>query len=182
MIYRITGFVPGIVSIDQQPKERPECPYCGNTHIIKYGHRKGKQRFLCYGCQQTFMHSTNTLMANSHYSQSIWADFIRDTLYGESPDSSAENTGFPIRLLSICGIRYLWPCKTGSKTVLSFFQELLNSMNLLYLTAIKAEPYQRQPDVKPVNMVQKLQNVASQMNMLQSVPESSVTEGSLQQL
>lgn len=91
---RIIGFVLGIVSINQQPRERPECPYCGNTHIIKYGHRKGKQRFLCHGCQQTFMHSTNTLMANSHYSQSIWADFICDTLYGESLDSSAEKYGF----------------------------------------------------------------------------------------
>lgn len=91
---RIISFVLGIVSINQQPKERPECPYCGNSHVIKYGHRKGKQRFLCHGCQQTFMHSTNTLMANSHYSQSVWADFIRDTLCGESLDCSAEKYGF----------------------------------------------------------------------------------------
>ncbi len=34
---RIIGFVLGIVSADQQSEERPGCPYCGNTHIIKYG-------------------------------------------------------------------------------------------------------------------------------------------------
>ena len=91
---RIISFVLGIVSVNQQPKERPQCPYCGDSNVIKYGHRKGKQRFLCHGCQQTFMHSTNTLMANSHYSQSVWADFIRDTLGGESLDRSADKYGF----------------------------------------------------------------------------------------
>ena len=91
---RIISFVLGIVSINQQPKERPECPYCGNSHVIKYGHRKGKQRFLCHGCQQTFMHSTNTLMANSHYSQSVWAGFIHHPLCVESLDSFSEKYGF----------------------------------------------------------------------------------------
>lgn len=33
-------------------------------------------------------------MENSHYNRSIWADFIRDTLYGESLDKSAEKFGF----------------------------------------------------------------------------------------
>lgn len=91
---RIINFAMGIVSANEQPKERPDCPYCGNTHIIKYGHRKGKQRFLCHNCRQTFMHSTNTLLANSHFSQSVWADFIRDTFYGETLDASAEKYGF----------------------------------------------------------------------------------------
>lgn len=42
---RIISFVLGIVSINQQPKERPECPYCGNSHVIKYGHRKENNVF-----------------------------------------------------------------------------------------------------------------------------------------
>lgn len=91
---RIISFVLGIVSVSLQPQERPSCPYCGGSRVIKYGHRKGKQRFLCHECRQTFMHSTNTLMAHSHYSQSIWADFIRDTLYGETLDHSAEKYSF----------------------------------------------------------------------------------------
>lgn len=91
---RIIGFVLGIVSANQPPQERPDCPYCGGTHIIKYGHRNGKQRFLCHECGQTFMYTTNTLMAGSHYTQSVWADFIRDTFYGKSLDDSAEKYGF----------------------------------------------------------------------------------------
>ena len=91
---RIISFVLGIVSINQQPPERPDCPYCGGSKVIKYGHRKGKQRFFCHDCEQTFMHTTNTLMAYSHYSQSVWADFIHDTLYGKSLDDSAQKYGF----------------------------------------------------------------------------------------
>jgi len=91
---RIISFVLGIVSAIQQPQERPHCPYCGGTHVVKFGHRNGKQRFLCRECQRTFMYSTNTLMANSHYGQSVWADFVRDTLCGNSLDASAEKYGF----------------------------------------------------------------------------------------
>lgn len=91
---RIIGFVLGIVSVNQQKPDRPRCPYCGETHIIKYGHVRGKQRFLCRGCEQTFMHTTNTLMAQSHYSQSVWADFIRDTLCAETLDDSAQKFDF----------------------------------------------------------------------------------------
>ncbi len=91
---RIISFVLGIVSANQQPVEKPDCPYCGGTRVIKYGHRKGKQRLLCHDCERTFMHSTNTLMACSHYNQSVWAEFIRDTLYGETLDFSAKKYGF----------------------------------------------------------------------------------------
>ena len=91
---RIINFVLGIVSACQQPVGRPGCPYCNSKHIIKYGHKDGKQRFLCKDCQQTYMLTTNTLMAGSHYSRSIWHDFIRDTLYGKSLDYSAARFGF----------------------------------------------------------------------------------------
>ncbi|MDE7201296.1 MAG: hypothetical protein K2O91_05165 [Lachnospiraceae bacterium] len=91
---RIISFVMGIVSTNGQSKEIPNCPYCDNPHVIKYGHRKEKQRFLCHDCRKTFMHSTNTLLANSHSNQSIWADFIRDTFHGETLDASAKKYGF----------------------------------------------------------------------------------------
>lgn len=91
---RIISFVLGIISVNQPSQERPDCPLCGRPHVIKYGHIRGKQRFLCHGCGQTFMHTTNTLMAQSHYQQSVWAGFIRDTLHGESLDSSAKKFGF----------------------------------------------------------------------------------------
>ena len=92
---KIINFVLGIVSVSQQHLiDRPECPHCKNSYVIKYGHKGGKQRFLCKNCGQTFMHTTNTLMANSHYGASTWTDFIKDTLSGVSLDESAENLGF----------------------------------------------------------------------------------------
>lgn len=91
---RTISFVLGIVSINQQIPDRPSCPYCGETHVIKYGHVRGKQRFQCSGCKRTFMHTTNTLMAQSHYPQSVWVDFIRDTLYGKTLDDSAKKYSF----------------------------------------------------------------------------------------
>ena len=91
---RIVSFVLGLVSANQPQQEKPDCPYCGGTQIVKFGHRSGKQRFLCHTCKRTFMHSTNTLMSNSHYGQSIWADFIRDTFSGKSLDYSARKYGF----------------------------------------------------------------------------------------
>lgn len=91
---RIISFVLGIASINQQIPDRPSCPYCGETHIIKYGRIRGKQRFQCRSCGQTFIHTTNTLMAQSHYPQSVWVDFIRDTLCGKSLDHSVKKCGF----------------------------------------------------------------------------------------
>ena len=91
---RIINYVLSIISINQQMPDRPSCPYCSNDHVIKYGHRKGKQRFLCQDCKKTFMNTTNTVMANSHFNPSIWAEFIRDTLYGETLDFSAKKYGF----------------------------------------------------------------------------------------
>lgn len=93
-IERIISFVLGIVSTNQKLPDRPACPRCGEAHVIKYGHTKEKQRFFCHGCRQTFLYSTGTLMCCSHFSRSVWADFIRDTLEGETLDSSAEKFGF----------------------------------------------------------------------------------------
>ena len=43
---RIISFTLGIVSTVKQMPDRPCCPYCGETHVIKYGYVRGKQR-LC---------------------------------------------------------------------------------------------------------------------------------------
>lgn len=93
-IERIINFTLGIIASNDGQQNRPVCPHCGGKSVIKYGHKDGKQRFLCHTCNQTFMHTTNTLMENSHYPRSIWADFIKDTIYGVSLDDSAESYGF----------------------------------------------------------------------------------------
>ena len=91
---RIIHFVLGMAPVNEQLPDRPSCPYCGGSHVIKYGHKNGKQRFLCKDCQKTFMHTTNTLTANSHYDRLGWTGFVRDTLYSETMDDSAERFGF----------------------------------------------------------------------------------------
>lgn len=86
---RLIRFVFSLVSLTPTD-DRPACPHCGSQHVTKNGHVRGKQRFVCHECSRSFSHTTNTLMAQSHYQASVWADFIRDTLDGESLDSSAE--------------------------------------------------------------------------------------------
>ena len=49
---------------------------------------------MCHECKKTFMFTTHTFMANSHYTQSVWSDFICDTLYGETLEYSAKKYGF----------------------------------------------------------------------------------------
>ena len=71
----------------------PDCPYCGSPAIIRYGHKCNKQRFRCKSCERTFVTTTNTIMANSHYQVSVWKEMITDTLYGNAIDYSAKRLG-----------------------------------------------------------------------------------------
>lgn len=91
---RIIKFVLGILFVNQRSESLPDYPRCGESHVVKFGHRNGKQRFMCHDCERTFMHTTNTLMTNSHYGQSILGDFIRDTLYGKTLDDSVQEYNF----------------------------------------------------------------------------------------
>ena len=91
---RIITFVQNLLFANQPLSGRPDCPNCSGHRIIKYGYKDEKQRFLCKDCNQTFMHTTNTVMSHSHQSRSVWLDFIRDTLEGISLDKSSEKYGF----------------------------------------------------------------------------------------
>lgn len=68
---------------------KPPCPYCGSGMEICYEHARRKQRFLCKDCRRTFVPTTNTIMANSHFSTSVWKEMIADTLHGNAIDYSA---------------------------------------------------------------------------------------------
>lgn len=72
------------------------CPWCGSTQVIKYGLKKGKQRYRCQheGCERTFVSSTNTVMYHSHFDKDTWMEFLKDTLEARSLDYSAERLGF----------------------------------------------------------------------------------------
>ena len=77
----------------KEPAAKPPCPYCGSGRVICYGHACRKQRFLCKDCGRTFVPTTNTIMANSHFPASVWEEMIADTLHGNAIDYSAGRLG-----------------------------------------------------------------------------------------
>lgn len=71
----------------------PDCPYCSSTKAIRYGHKCGKQRFLCKQCGRTFVTTTHTIMSQSHFSEAVWQEVISDTVQGSAIDYSAKKLG-----------------------------------------------------------------------------------------
>ena len=140
-----------------------------------------KQRFMCHDCKQTYMHTTNTLMANSHYTQSIWIDFIQDTLYGKTLDGSAEKYGFSHQTAFNMRHKVLMALQDLLEKILFFFPVLLNLMKHLSLTATKEAQSRNRQAAKPVNTVQKRPNEGFQRNISRSVQASNVMEVSLPQ-
>ena len=66
------------------------CPYCGGTHIVRYGKKCGKQRYLCRTCGRTFVTTTHTIMSMSHYPAAVWKDVVTDTLDGDAIEHTAK--------------------------------------------------------------------------------------------
>lgn len=93
-IERVYSYTVELAQINTYPSDRPNCPYCEGQHVIKWGFKGGKQRFLCKECKDTFMHTTNTVMSHSHYDRTVWREAIADTLAGRSLDETAERLGF----------------------------------------------------------------------------------------
>ena len=71
----------------------PDCPYCSSPNVIRYGHKCGKQRFLCKECGRTFVPTTHTIMSNSHFPAEVWGWVIEDTLHGDAIDFTAKRLG-----------------------------------------------------------------------------------------
>lgn len=78
---------------DKEPASRPACPHCAAQSVIRYGFKCRKQRFLCKGCGRTFVPTTNTIMANSHFPAPVWKEMIEDTVHGSAIDFSAKRLG-----------------------------------------------------------------------------------------
>lgn len=66
------------------------CPYCGSSHVVRNGQKRGKQRFLCKSCSRTFVTTTHTVMSMSHYPATVWKEVITDTLGGHALDYTAK--------------------------------------------------------------------------------------------
>ena len=46
---------------------RMECPVCHTSaHVVRNGHKHGKQAFLCRACGKSFVTESNTLLSGSH--------------------------------------------------------------------------------------------------------------------
>lgn len=84
---RLLATVIGILKIEDIDIER--CPYCGSVHFVRFGKKRGKQRYLCNECKRTFVTTTNTIMSMSHCSAPIWKEVISDTLTGNAIDFTA---------------------------------------------------------------------------------------------
>lgn len=82
-----------LMTAQNTPKAKPDCPYCASPAVIRYGHKCGKQRFLCQVCGKTFVPTTHTIMVNSHFPKRVWCEVIRDTVHGHSIDYTAHRIG-----------------------------------------------------------------------------------------
>lgn len=78
---------------EKEPAPKPACPHCAAQAVIRYGFKCKKQRFFCKNCGRTFVTTTNSIMANSHFTVSVWKEMIADTLHGNSIDFSAKRLG-----------------------------------------------------------------------------------------
>ncbi len=91
---RIYSYLSDLLLVNEGSEERPACPHCKSSLVIKYGIKRGKQRYRCRGCQKTFVATTNTVMYHSHFDKTTWLEFIKDTVEGRSLDYSAHRLGF----------------------------------------------------------------------------------------
>ena len=58
----------------------PDCPQCGEANVVRNGHRRGKQAFVCRSCGKSFFRTEKTALFNSHYGEAVWKQVIRDTV------------------------------------------------------------------------------------------------------
>lgn len=52
------------------------CPFCGSVHIVKNGHRSGRQRFACRDCRKTFGLTHGTILHQSKKVLAVWSLYV----------------------------------------------------------------------------------------------------------
>ena len=80
------------------------CPLCGDSHIVRNGHRKdGTQKFVCRSCGKAFGITTNSITSGSKKDLDVWSKYISCMLEGLTIEASADkcsiskNTSFAWR-------------------------------------------------------------------------------------
>ena len=92
-LYIIFNLIMEKVGSGNTRSEMYDCPYCSGKKVIRYGMKRGKQRFFCKDCMRTYITTTNTVMSMSHQSKEIWAAMIEDTLNGNTLKYSEKRLG-----------------------------------------------------------------------------------------
>ena len=70
---------------------RMECPVCHtSSHVVRNGHKHGKQTFLYRACEKSFVTASSTSLSGSHYSSDVWKAVLADTLMGVSLDDTRD--------------------------------------------------------------------------------------------
>ena len=70
---------------------RMECPVCHtSSHVVRNGHKHGKQTFLYRACEKSFVTASSTSLSGSHYSSDVWKAVLADTLMGVSLDNTRD--------------------------------------------------------------------------------------------
>lgn len=69
------------------------CPHCGSVHVVRKGHKNGKQRYFCKDCGKYFNETVGTVVYKSKYGYETWSQYIDCMLFGRTLRDSAEIVG-----------------------------------------------------------------------------------------
>jgi transposase-like protein len=67
-----------------------ECPHCNSKHVSRNGKHNDKQRYICVDCKKTFGLTTNSILAWTKKSPSVWSNYSKCMINGFSLRKSAK--------------------------------------------------------------------------------------------
>ena len=73
--------------------QKPPCPVCGGSHVIKWGFNNGSQRYKCKDCGKLFNRHTGTLLESLHCSEETLLKVIDAEIRGDSLKEIVYQTG-----------------------------------------------------------------------------------------
>jgi len=89
ILTRLHIFVPML-----EPHIEPHsCPHCGSHRIIRFGMKRGKQRYFCKECQKVFVETVKTIVYKSKYSIKTWSGYVDCMLQGLTCKETANAIG-----------------------------------------------------------------------------------------
>lgn len=68
------------------------CPHCSSTQVVRYGKRRGVQRYMCNACVRTFSDFTGTVLHGLRRRE-LWLEFSKCLAEGISVRATARRLG-----------------------------------------------------------------------------------------